>query len=119
MAQYEKSGAARTPQWEPDIRRIVAGAPFTTDGLSESEAASVLTPCPAPILAQSADGKRGQRACPGVRYPGGPWERRSDRQGNLWWVHAEFDRRARMACFRRRALGDADVPSDLAQRAGE
>lgn len=110
MARYEKAGEAQRPQWEPDVARIIDGTPFTTEGLSESEAAAVLTPCPGPVLAMNAAGKAFQWDCPGERYPNGPWQQRSDPQGNCWWIHAEFHRRSQMKQFQRRIPNDSEAP---------
>jgi hypothetical protein len=99
MAGYKTSKEkSKDPEWEPDFPRIISGTPFTTQGMTEQEAESIMTPCPAPVPT-----KTGARdTAPGPIYPSGPWELRTDPDGRSFWFHAEFMRRSKMPCFKRK-----------------
>lgn len=113
MAGFKKTrGAGRhsdQPQWEPDLRRILDGRPFSLKDIDDSELERFQVPCPGPIRLKTSRQSDAEAALPaGERlYPAGAWSVVVNADNVPVLAHREFTTRLGMWQFKRAPESDA------------
>jgi hypothetical protein len=96
------------PQWQIDFARVLAGDPYTLEGLSEAEIARHKgVRCPEPVKCGQVNPDGTVRRPDQVDvYPTGQWQQVSYTDGGRWlgfyWEHLLWRERCGMHQFRRK-----------------